>query len=400
MFNVSHRSLLGFGVVSVVACGGSTESTAPTVAPQSEPGAAAPGTKFAEPPPQGAQDGQGQPIAAALTAVPASVSANYVLSLSADRSELTIDPRPQATRRSRDRSGFEIKDSANGGKIITLAGGPFKSGKWVRSSFRAQVADGQLAELQRSSYDVEQMRDLLVVQGEGDATPTVFAFSADASKPGIVGICAQVTIVDFAGGGSRPVAVRKPVVYLYPERTMEVRVDVEIDGEFVAVYPKMGEDGWRVTARPDGALIDKATGRGHRYLFWEGTSRGFTIDPRQAHCVAAADSAGFLERACGRFALSDAECGDFVTYWLPALGKSNYNIIQFVDEADYERYARMTVEPRPDTVVRQFMIFRGSDAPVEVGAPELAQRTRRGFTVVEWGGAEVEAGSAGEVEIR
>jgi hypothetical protein len=59
----------------------------------------------------------------------------------------------------------------------------------------------------------------------------------------------------------------------------------------------------------------------------------------------------------------------------------------------------MRVEPRPDTVVRQFMIFRGSAAPVAVGAPELPQRTRRGFTVVEWGGAELGAGAT-SVEIR
>lgn len=36
------------------------------------------------------------------------------------------------------------------------------------------------------------------------------------------------------------------------------------------------------------------------------------------------------------------------------------------------------------------MIFRRSDVPVEVGAPELPQRTRRGFTVVEWGGADLD----------
>lgn len=412
MFAAKFWSLGSLGGLLVGCVGGAPGSNAPPIVSQpgpvehvGEPPVATPGTHFAEPPapaqPPGPLDGQGGPISTALAAVPSAVAANYVLSLSADRGELTIDPRPQAERRSRDRSGFEVKDSANGGKIITLVGGPFKTGKWVRSSFREQVADGQLAELRRSSYDVEQVRDLLVVQGERDATPTVFAFSADANKPGIVGICSEVTIVDFgAGANNANVAVRKPVIYLYPERTMEVRVDVDIDGEFVAVYPPMGGDGWQVTARPDGRLVDRATGRGHRYLFWEGTSRGFDIDPRRAHCVAAADSAGFLERACGRFALTEEECGDFVTYWLPALGRSKYNVIQFVDEEVYERYARMRVEPRPDTVVRQFMIFRGSDVPVEVGAPELAQRTRRGFTVVEWGGAEVGAVGAGKLEIR
>ncbi len=382
----------------------------PVVQPGPGPNFAEPpppsGTQFAEPPPPVGPANpvltQGGPIGAVLQTVPSAVATNYVFALSADRSELTIDPRPQPARRAaRDISGgFEAVDSKNGGKIITLVGGPFKNGRWVRASFREQVqAEAQLAELRRSGYDVELVRDLLVVEGERDSTPTVFAFSADARKPGIVGICSQVTIVDFGKGNFRPVAVRKPVIYLYPEQPTEVRVEVEIDGEFTAVYPAMTEGGWTVGAQPDGALVDRATGRGHRYLFWEGTSAGFKIDPARAHCVAAGDSAGFLERACDRFALTAEECGDFVTYWLPALGKHPFNVIQFVDEAAYDRYARMRVTPRPDTVVRQFMIFRGSEAPVEVGAPELPQRTRRGFTVVEWGGAEVGSGAA-SIEIR
>jgi hypothetical protein len=391
----------------VASCVGTPESTAPPpVAPAPAPAFAEPpppsGTQFAEPPPTGTPTVQGGPIGEALGGVPSAISANYVFALSADRSELTIDPRPlpQSRAMRRDIGGFEARDSENGGKIISLAGGPFRSGRWVRASFREQVqAEAQLAELRRSGYDVELVRDLLVVDGERDTSPTVFAFSADRSKPGLVGICSQVTIVDFKPGTVRPIAVRKPVIYLYPERAMEVRVNVEIDGEFIAVYPPMGADGWTVTAKPDGALVDRATGRRHRYLFWEGTSAGFNIDPARAFSVARADTAGFLEEACDRFALTAEECGDFVTYWLPSLNKRAYNVIQFVDEAEYDRYAQLRVEPRPDTVVRQFMIFRGSDAPVAVGSPVLAQRTRRGFTVVEWGGAEVGAVN-GAVEIR
>jgi hypothetical protein len=401
-------------VLAVLAgCVGNTpESMAPPPpppgpTPATTPGPASPyappppgqgeGGNFAEPPPPGpvvqpAPVAGSSTIAEALGGVPAAVSTNYVFALSADRSELTIDPRPRPTRAMRDRrsGGFEAKDSANGGKILTLVGGPFRGGRWVRASFREQVkVEGSLAELRRAGYDVELVRDLLVVDGEVDVSPTVFAFSADASKPGIVGICSEVTIVDFKPGAFRPIAVRKPVIYLYPRETTEVRVDVEIAGEFVAVYPAMQAGGWSVTAEPDGTLVDAATGRAHRYLFWEGTSAGFKIDPARAFSVPGADSAGFLERACDRFALTAAECGDFVTYWLPALTRSPHNVIEFLDEQTYEEYARMRVAPAPDAVIRMFMIFRGSATPVSVGAPELAQRERGEFTVVEWGGADV-----------
>lgn len=332
------------------------------------------------------------PIADALTQVPSAVAANYVLSISPDRNELTIDPRPRPARRAaRDISGFSARDSENGGKIITLAGGPFRNARWVQASFSEQVGPGpQQDELRRAGYNLEQRRDLLVVDGEREPGVTVFAFSADADKPGIVGICSQVTIVDFVPGNTRPIAVRKPVIYLYPRTRSEVKVQVEIAGDLIATYPKPGPDGWTVTADPDGNLLDPATGRHHRYLFWEGTSAPWTIDPARAHSVAGEDAAGFLERACGRFALTDGECGDFITYWLPALERNPHNLIEFVDPERYGRYARMRVDPKPDAVIRLFMIFRRSDAPVSVGAPELPQQRRQGFTVVEWGGADLD----------
>lgn len=384
----TNTTLLSLLLVSAACVGNPPATTAPPPPALDNPEPTTPPRP--DPVPVPAADNS---IAAALANVPPAVAANYVMSISDDRRELTVDPRPTPTRSARrDIGGFEARDSAGGGKIITLAGGPFRSGGWVRASFREQVkGDAQLAELQRAGYDVDTLRDLLVVEGEHDHAPTVFAFSADRGKPGMVGICSQVTIVDFVPGSTRPLAVRKPVVYLYPEARTRVRVEVEIAGRFTAVYPKMTADGWRVVADPDGALVDEATGRRHRYLFWEGTSAGFELDPARAFCVPGAGSAEFLERACDRFALTAEECGDFVTYWLPSLERSPYNLIEFVDEATYERYARMRVEPRPDAVIRTFMIFRRSDVPVPVGAPELPQRTRRGFTVVEWGGADLDA---------
>jgi hypothetical protein len=400
------RSALILVLAGTSACMASTTESA---APPPKPNAPAfPPQEPIQPAPQVEVPGPGPaaptitgPLAAALERVPSAVAANYVFALSADRSELTIDPRPAPARRSRDASGFSARDSENGGKIITLAGGPFRGGEWARASFRDKVQGAaQLDELRRAGYDVEQVRDLLVVDGEQDPTPTVFAFSADANKAGIVGVCSQVTIVDFTPGSTRPIAVRKPVIYMYPPTPTKVRLQLEIDGEFIATYPQIGAEGWSVTAHPDGALVDSATGRRHRYLFWEGTSAGFEIDPAQAHCVPGDAAASFLEGACDRFALTEDECGDLISYWIPTLASNPYNVIQFVDERRYGSYARMRVEPQPDAVIRPFMIFRASATPVAVGAPELPQRRRGRFTVVEWGGADLDAHIPGRVRIR
>lgn len=47
----------------------------------------------------------------------------------------------------------------------------------------------------------------------------------------------------------------KPVICLYPEETTEVDVKLDVDGEFLSTWPAY-ENGWTVTAQPDGALAD------------------------------------------------------------------------------------------------------------------------------------------------
>lgn len=60
----------------------------------------------------------------------------------------------------------------------------------------------------------------------------------------------------------------KPVIYLYPEKTTNVEVKLNFNGELIATYPTY-DNGWSVIARPDGTLINTADGREYSYLFWE-----------------------------------------------------------------------------------------------------------------------------------
>lgn len=356
-----------------------------------------PPSTFSTPPPPTnpttpAPDGKMRPLAETLQRVPDAIASVYVFSLSPDRQSLTIDPRPQPSRRAaRDISGFQTQESKNGGKIITLAGGPFATGAWEQTTLRARISDAaRLDELSRAGYDLDQTRELLVVAGEQDPTLTTFAFSAEASKPGIVGICHDVTLLDFGKPDPRPIAVRKPVVYLYPETPTRVNVRLDVEGGLDVSYPRHGDAGWTVDADPNGTLVDVATGRRHEYLFWESRSSDFAIDRARAHAVPGEKSAAFLENVCERYALTDAECGDFVTYWLPELESNRHNVIELVDETRYAEYARLQISPVPDTVIRLFMIFAKSETPVAVGAPTIEQRTRTGFTVLEWGGANLD----------
>ena len=181
------------------------------------------------------------------------------------------------------------------------------------------------------------------------------------------------------------VAEEKPVIYLYPETETRVTVKLDLPGELTCTYPAY-DGGWTVTAAPDGTLTDEH-GRTYNYLYWEGeVANGF--DFSKGFCVAGSDTAAFLEDALDRLGLTRREANEFLVYWLPRMQDNPYNLIAFQQEA-YTESAKLTVSPRPDSVLRVFMAWKPLARPVDVPAQTLPGFERRGFTLVEWGGAEV-----------
>ena len=47
----------------------------------------------------------------------------------------------------------------------------------------------------------------------------------------------------------------------------------------------------------------------------------------------------------------------------------------------------LKVSPKPDTVIRVFMDFKPLDKKIEIKEQKLTKQTRKGFTIVEWGGS-------------
>ena len=177
----------------------------------------------------------------------------------------------------------------------------------------------------------------------------------------------------------------KPVIYLYPEEETEVTVKLDYDGELTCTYPAY-ENGWTVTAQPDGTLTDKA-GQSYRYLYWEGRSET-AYDFSTGFCVAGEDTASFLEEALAALGLNRAEANEFIIYWLPRMEGNAYNLLRFQTDA-YTGHARLTVTPQPDTVLRVFLTWRPLAAPADIPAQTLSAPSRQGFTLVEWGGTEL-----------
>eukprot|EP00752_Nemacystus_decipiens_P004030 g3691.t1 len=210
----------------------------------------------------------------------------------------------------------------------------------------------------------------------------------------------------------------KPVILLYPPAPVDATVTLELSPlwSFSALYPKPPSSKfqqavmdpelivargqqckWNVHASPDGSLEDLSTGREYPYLFWEAdssdgqVSRSFGLDQTRSFCVAG-DAAGvFLDGALERLGLNTRERCDMVTYWLPQLESSPFNV------GRYEKAARLTIAPAPDVTIRVFMAFRGVDAydaklnTAKVG--DLVAPAREGFVAVEWGGMNLNGAS-------
>lgn len=184
---------------------------------------------------------------------------------------------------------------------------------------------------------------------------------------------------------SQPPVALKPVIYLYPEEKTEVTVNLNLNGRFTCTYPAYN-DGWNVTASPDGTLTDQ-NGQTYNYLYWEGETNA-QYDFSKGFCVKGEDTAQFLETALADLGLNRREANEFIVYWLPLMGQNPYNIISFQTDA-YTDAAELNINPAPDTLIRVFMAWQASDTFVELPAQDLSAPERTGFTVIEWGGTEI-----------
>ena len=186
-----------------------------------------------------------------------------------------------------------------------------------------------------------------------------------------------------AHGGA---VAEKPVIYLYPEEHTEVNVTLDVKGRIVCSYPEYGES-WTVDAAPDGTLTDEG-GNEYSYLFWEAElDVEYPMD--EGFVVKGKDTAEFLRDILSKMGLLPAEANDFITYWLPRMQGNAYNLITFQQEA-YTEVAGLEISPQPDSMLRVFMVYKALEDPVEISEPEITAFERSGFTVVEWGGTEIE----------
>ena len=190
----------------------------------------------------------------------------------------------------------------------------------------------------------------------------------------------------------------KPVIYLYSETKKDVSIQFKPTNDFLFSYPKYN-DGWQVNIDSSGDIIHN--GKVYPYLFWEGQKQNIDLvrtdksNELTGFFLKTDTIISFFENQLKSMGLNRKESGDFITYWGPRLSVKPFAFVQFMEKDAYEKnIASILVEPQPESMQRVFMVFQGLSSESEFGSTLIKPQTfqpfkRSGFTLIEWGGAEI-----------
>ena len=185
-----------------------------------------------------------------------------------------------------------------------------------------------------------------------------------------------------------PITIKKPIIYIYPEKDMNVSVKLPLKDNITVSYPKY-VDGWNVIAKKDGTLIDLDTNKELYSLYYEARPEvGYEVK-EDGFVVEGKDVAEFLDNKLEVLGLNAKEREEFIVYWLPILEGNKYNYIRFATTEEINENTPLEITPAPQTLIRVMMTFKGLDNPIDVKEQELTKVERNGYTVVEWGATEL-----------
>ena len=183
-------------------------------------------------------------------------------------------------------------------------------------------------------------------------------------------------------------SIEKPIIYIYPTETIDVNIKLGKKENLSCTYPKY-YNGWNVTANSDGTLIDNNPGRKLYALYWEGRNILKDINMNEGFCIKGEDTIKFLEEKLEILGLNEREAEEFIIYWLPKMENNKYNYIRFETIEEQNIAMPLDINPKPDTLIRIMMDWKGLENRIELKEQILTHAKRERYTVVEWGGSEL-----------
>ncbi|WP_299238543.1 hypothetical protein [Sulfurihydrogenibium sp.] len=176
-------------------------------------------------------------------------------------------------------------------------------------------------------------------------------------------------------------AVKKPALYLYPNKTEKVEVILKPKGQITKTIPEY-KDKWLVIANPNGLIDNK-----YPYLFYEVALENSIDLPKEGWIVKTTDLEKWFDVNLPKLGLNEKEIKDFKEYWLGELKGYPYYKIRLLSEEFLDENIAVKINPRPDTFIRVIFYFEGTyDSKEKLIEPQIKTHIRKGFTAVEWGG--------------
>ena len=209
----------------------------------------------------------------------------------------------------------------------------------------------------------------------------------------------------------KDVQVKKPAIYLYPEKTTQINVKLDKSIEYKTTVPNYNKKGWNVEAEPTGTLRDlqpqytkcsklpkkqygleyarEACGvNKYPYIFWDGTPKAKVPQKSTGFIVKKEDIALFLAGKADEMKFNTNEKTDFVKYWAKEMHDTNWDYfkVYFLQNEDVDMYMPIYIEPKPVSLNRIEIIISKGKKNAKIEPQTLLPINREGFTVVEWGG--------------
>lgn len=185
-----------------------------------------------------------------------------------------------------------------------------------------------------------------------------------------------------------PMIMEKPVIYIYSKKTETVSIKLDPKGDFLFTYPQYSK-GWNFTANPDGSIL--MNDKKYHYLFWDGKLNIETekLDLTTGFVIEKNNLIAFFEEKLSLMGLNCQEIEDYITYWCPRMSANESNYVHFIFNEEYNKYASISVDPKPDNIFRVCMLWSKAKENTIVKEQRIETFNRKGFTIVEWGGAEI-----------
>ncbi|QXE18512.1 leucine-rich repeat domain-containing protein [Clostridium sp. 001] len=178
------------------------------------------------------------------------------------------------------------------------------------------------------------------------------------------------------------VVAKKPNIYLYPEKTEELSVNVTPKGKIIKSIPKYNA-GWKITVDPSGKIDNT-----YDFLFYE-ASLNYKFTLNKGWIINEGNFNEEMNNILTSIGLNSKEKVDFIEYWSKELKwKSSRYAAYYLDPKEINEAIKLNLSKKPDSILRAYFYFvpLNNNENLDIKKPKINKFKRNGFTVVEWGG--------------